>query len=188
MLYCAGMSCGMERIQRNATYYTYGSNQNCWCQDCYDRLKQNEIITLDDGSEIMKSRLLRSKHDSLPEEVWIECEDCKSRVHQICALYNGRMSKPKSVFWCPKCILKNRNSSKAPEMTSNRAKDLPVCSMSDFMEKGLAETLAAAYEAKAKERNVAVSDVEKVEGLCIRVMSHIETKHVVRDEVRCRVV
>lgn len=183
MLYCGNVSCDAPRIQRNETYYSYGSNQNCWCQSCYSKLKSSEVITLDDGSEIYKSRLLRAKHDSLPEEVWIECDDCGARVHQICALYNGRMSKPNSVFWCPKCILVNRGPGQEPTKVSNRAKDLPKCSMSDFMESGLESALAVAYQKKVGETGAQLEDVEKVQGLSIRVISHIETKHVVREEV-----
>lgn len=177
------MSCGIERIKRNATYYTYGSNQNCWCQDCYGSFKPNQIITLDDGSEIMKSRLMRSKHDSLPEEGWVECDQCKSRVHQICALHNSRMSKPNSIFWCPDCVESKTCVDESPNMDALGAKDLPTCTMSDFMEKGLQKSLTAAYEGKAKATNVRIDDIEKANGLCIRVLSHVEKKHVVRDEV-----
>jgi hypothetical protein len=180
VLYCASMSCDAPRIQRNATYYSYGSNQNCWCEQCYRKLSDSKVITLDDGGEILKSRLLPSRHDSLPEEVWIECDECHSRVHQICALYNGRMSKPNSVFWCPTCVRKNEGK---PREIPNRAVHLPKCSMSDFMEAGLQKTLATAYKKKAVETGCSIDDLQKAEGLCIRVISHIEKKHVVREEV-----
>eukprot|EP00980_Cylindrotheca_fusiformis_P020978 scaffold7987_cov200-Cylindrotheca_fusiformis.AAC.7 len=180
VLYCASMSCDAPRIQRNATYFTYGSNQNCWCEECYKKLSDSKAITLDDGGEIMKSRLLKAKHDSLPEEVWIECDECHSRVHQICALYNGRMSKPNSVFWCPRCVVKKEGK---PREIPNRAVDLPRCSMSDCMEAGLRKTLASAYKKKAADNGISIDDIEKAEGLCIRVMSHIEKKHAVREEM-----
>jgi E1A/CREB-binding protein len=173
----------MQRMKRNGTYYADATKQNCWCELCYSKLKENEVITLDDDTETWKSNLQVAKHDSLPEETWIECDDCKSRVHKICALYNGRSSNSKSTFWCPKCILKNRDPDEEPTEFNNRAQDLPKCKMSDSMEEGLEKTLATAYDAKAKELGVGVDEVEKAKGLSIRVLSHIEKKHSVRDMV-----
>lgn len=181
-LYCASMSCEAPRIRRNATYYTFGSNQNCWCETCYGELNPKKPITLDDGNEIMKSRLLRSKNDSLPEECWIECDDCHCRIHEICALYNGRTTKPDSVFRCSDCEKKRRISG-APKHVGSRAVDLPKCSMSGFIENGLQRTLAAAYEKTASKNNCSLEEVPKVEGLTVRVLSHIEKKHLVREEV-----
>ena len=64
-------------------YYTNGSHQNVWCVKCYSKLKENETIILDDGSEIRKSRLYEAKNDSNPEETWVRCDGCNENVHQI---------------------------------------------------------------------------------------------------------
>lgn len=173
----------MQRIKRNAKYFTDSARQNCWCELCYSKLKDKDVITLDDDTEIRKSNLQTAKHDSLPEETWIECDDCKSRVHKICALYNGRCSSSRSTFWCPKCILKNTGPGEEPADYKLHAKDLPKCKMSDFMEEGLEKTLVKAYNAKAKELGVPLDEVEKAQALSVRVMSHIEKKHTVRDMV-----
>ena len=85
VLYCNG-ACGMQRIRRNAFYYTDPSKQNHWCTPCYGLLKDAEPVALDDGSEVSKSSLQKYKNDALPEEAWVQCDDCHEWVHQICAL------------------------------------------------------------------------------------------------------
>ena len=146
-------------------------------------MKDNEVITLDDGSITGKSKLVPEKHDSLPEEAWIQCDDCKGHVHQVCALYNSRKNRSKSTFWCPRCVLKNRESEKEIPEHNNRARDLPTCKMSDSMEQGLLKTLEEAYKSRASKLKIDSSKVEKADGLCIRVLSHIVKKHTVRDLV-----
>lgn len=179
------MSCGGQKIKRNAIYYTKGSQQNIWCGKCYGKLKENESIILDDGSETRKSRLHEVKNNSNPEETWVRCDDCKANVHQVCALTNDRIRNPDEKFFCPKCDLKNRKSlDLRPSKFDRRAEDLPKCEMSDFMEEGLFKNLKAAYESKAKQMDIPVEEVEKAEGIYIRVLSHITKKHTVRDEVR----
>jgi len=173
----------MQRIKRNSIYYTYGAMQNCWCRKCYAKLKEGDPILLDDGSEISKSRLIEAKHDSQPEETWIQCSDCKADLHQICALYSDRMRKAGSKPLCPRCVLVNRDPDGGPSEFSWRASDLQKCTMDMSMEAGLKKTLAKAYEDRAAKLGVHVSDIEKAKGLSIRVLSHIEKKQSVRDGV-----
>lgn len=175
------MSCGMSRIKREAKYYTDTKEQNFWCVSCFSELKASELIMLDDGSEIKKSRLCASKHDSLPEEAFLECRDCGARVHEICALFNSRKVKRFGKFHCPKCILLHRTLE--PELRCEAAIALPTCKMSDFMEEGLSKTLERAYTNTAQKLGLDISEVEKAEGLCIRVLSHVAKEHAVRDEV-----
>ena len=183
MLYCSGMSCGMSRITRNAIYYTDAKNVNYWCKGCYSKLPQNKLIVLDDGSEIKKSRLKCSKNDSLPEEIFLECHDCKGRVHKICALYNCRNAKPNEAFRCPKCINAYNDMHGLPTRAPKSAKDLPRCHMSDFIQDGLLKSLKEAYQETASQNGINVENVEKAEGLSVRVLSHVYLKHTIRDEV-----
>jgi E1A/CREB-binding protein len=179
----------MSRIKRNAVYYTDPKNQNFWCKLCYAQLASQDFILLDDGSEITKSKLLSEKHDSLPEESFLECHDCKGRVHQVCALVNGRKVNARDIFRCPKCILVHRSADNEPPKPSKEsANQLPRCKMSDSMEEGLLRALDRAYEKVALEIGIDVSEVEKAEGLSIRIMSHVQKKHAVRDEVSLCVV
>lgn len=165
-------------------YYTNGSHQNIWCGKCYSKLKDNDTIILDDGSETRKSRLYEAKNDSNPEETWVRCDGCEANVHQICALTSDRIRDPSRKFLCPKCDLKSR-SGMEPKLAKYylRAEDLQRCEMSDSMEKGLALILQHAYELKAKQLQIPIDDVEKAEGLFIRVLSHITKKQPVRDEM-----
>ena len=181
VLYCNG-TCGMQRIRRNASYYSDRTKTNHWCTSCYVQLKDNESIVLDDGNEIKKRDLSRMKNDALPEEAWVQCDDCHSWVHQICALFNGRKNKTAATFTCPKCHIKKRDGGEA-EKTTFCAKDLPHCKMSMAIESGLQSALQNAYEDKAKEMDISIDEVEKAEGLTVRVVSNMDKKHVVRDEV-----
>jgi E1A/CREB-binding protein len=174
----------MSRIKRNAIYYTDAKNQNFWCKPCHSQLKSQESIMLDDGSEIKKSKLLQARNDSLPEESFIECNDCKGKVHHVCALYNGRKARAREIFRCPKCILVHRPADQEPPKPSKEsAKELPRCKMSDSMEEGLAGALESAYEKVAVEMGVDVAEVDKAQGLSIRIISNVLKKHAVRDEV-----
>lgn len=140
---------------------------------------------LEDGSEVRKSALQKFKNDGLPEEAWVQCDDCKGWVHQICALFNGRRNKNAASYQCPKChIDKSRQGLlDEPEKRVKVARDLPHSKMSEAIENGLHKTLEEAHEKRAAELGVDVSEVEKADGLFVRVVSNMEKKHVVRDEV-----
>lgn len=183
ILYCSGETCGMSRIKRKAVYYRDTKNQNFWCKSCYIELKPNHLIMLDDGGEVRKSSLLSAKHDALPAEVFLECYDCRGKVHKICALANSRKIKSRDVFRCPKCILVRRPAGLTVAENPESAKNLRRCKMSDFMEAGLLKALDAAHLKAASEDGKCVDDIEKPQGLCVRVMSHVRKKHTVRDEV-----
>jgi len=187
VLFCSGVSCGLGRIPRNAVYYSDAKNRNNWCDGCYTKLSPTELIVLDDSSEIKKSKLKFAKNDSVPEEVFLQCHDCKARVHQICALYNCRSAKPDEIFRCPKCINVYKEIHEIPsEDSKSGAKDLPKCSMSDFIEDGLLKSLDKAYATTASETGICIDQVEKPNGISVRVMSHVYMKHTVRDEMHRR--
>jgi hypothetical protein len=60
--------------------------------------------------------------------------------------------------------------------------------MSDAIEKGLSDALQAAYTARSSELGIAFEDVEKVDGLCVRVLSNVEKRHYVGEKVGIIVV
>ena len=187
VLYCNG-ACGMQRIRRNAAYFTDPSRLNHWCVPCNGLLKETEPITLDDGSEVKKKHLQRLKNDALPEEAWVQCDDCHNWVHQICALFNGRKNKAAASYTCPKCYIKKKDKGvgekKEKVQSMKSAKDLPHCAMSEAIEMGLLKMLDQAYSDKAKELKCSVDQVDKADSLCVRVVSSMDKKHMVRDEVR----
>jgi len=189
VLHCNG-TCGMQKIRRNSYYYTAGSksNSNHWCVNCHGLLKDEETIMLDDGTEVWKKDLQKVKNDSMPEEAWVQCDKCDSWVHQICALFNGRKNKSASSFSCPKCDLAKLSAPglKLASKPLKAAKDLPHCKMSLAIEKGLEKHLGKAYMLRAKNKGLTLQKVEKVEGVTVRVVSNMEKKHVVRDEMFAR--
>ncbi|KAL3806032.1 hypothetical protein ACHAXA_006869 [Cyclostephanos tholiformis] len=185
-LFCSS-SCGMHKIRRNATYYTDRFKQNHWCERCYNtHLKESEPILLDDGRETMKSDLVKLKNDSTPEEAWVQCNQCHEWSHQICALFNGTQNSKLSSFTCPKCYI--RSAALMPERMRGKkvkgASDLPHCNLSRSIEEGLSKTLIHAYEKVAMDRGCKLSQVEKAKELTVRVISSLEKKHKVREEVR----
>jgi hypothetical protein len=191
VLCCQGRQCGMQRIKRFAAYYTDRTKQNHWCAPCYDLLKTEDTIVLEDGGEILKKELQEFKNDALPEEAWVHCDQCHSWVHQICALFNGRTNKSTATYTCPNCHLKKENPVDARtqiEKLLKGAEDLPHSNMSMALEKGLTAALDSAYKGKAEELGVGVDQVEKAGGLTVRVVSNMEKKHFVGEEVRTRSV
>mmetsp|Transcript_27183 Transcript_27183/g.57354 ORF Transcript_27183/g.57354 Transcript_27183/m.57354 type:complete len:699 (+) Transcript_27183:4052-6148(+) len=184
-LVCSGV-CGMQKIRRNATYYTDRFKQNHWCERCYSNMKEGQPVELDDGRQTKKSQLLKLKNDSTPEEAWVQCDQCHDWNHQICALFNGSQNSKSSSFTCPKCHIKNQSKGRQALSIVKGASDLPHCNMSRSIEEGLAKTLSKAYEKVAEDRSCTVSQVEKAEGLCVRVVSSLEKKHKVREEMLAR--
>ena len=73
----------MQRIKRSAAYFTDRTKQNHWCEPCFNLLEPEKLISLDDGSEVMKKDLQEFKNDALPEEGWVNCDVCQSWVHQV---------------------------------------------------------------------------------------------------------
>lgn len=173
----------MQKIRRYAAYYTDRFKQNHWCERCYNKLKEDEKLKLDDGKETKKSYLIKLKNDESPEESWVQCRGCHGWCHDICALFNGtQKSKESSTYMCPQCHLKDLAN--RPVATSVKsASDLPHCNLSRSVEDGLLKTLAKEYEKVAVDRGCTVAQVEKAEGLSVRVVSSLEKKHIVRDGV-----
>jgi len=177
----------MQRIKRSAAYYTDRTKQNHWCQSCFELLDNGKPLLLDDGTEIQKKDLQEFKNDALPEEGWVNCDECHSWVHQICALFNERTNKSTARYTCPHCYLKKLS----PGQTVNKSKkvvkgarDLTRCKMSDEIENGVEDALQSAYAARAAELGVPVEQVEKAESLTVRVLSNVEKQHFVGDKVR----
>jgi E1A/CREB-binding protein len=191
ILYCSGM-CGMQKIRRNSHYYTAGpkSKANHWCLNCYSLMDDKQTILLDDGIEIHKKDLIKRKNDSTPEEAWVQCDKCDSWVHQICALFNGRKNNSVSSYTCPKCYMKKLDAGEIlqPKVGMKTAEDLPHCKMSLALESGLQRHLTLEYEKQALKLGVSYNQVEKVDGLTVRVISNIQKAHSVRDEVSFIVV
>lgn len=184
VLYCQG-KCGMQRIKRNAIYFTDRTKQNHWCDSCFPDLTGDEPIVLDDGTEVHKKDLQELKNDALPEEAWVNCDECHSWVHQTCALFNGRTNKSNARYSCPNCHLKKADVQPLESAKVMKgAAELPHSKMSEVIEKGLHNALQTAYSARAGELGVSVEEVEKAESFSVRVVSNVEKRHFVGEKVR----
>jgi len=91
VLYCNG-ECN-SRIRRNCYYYTSADNKYHCCHPCYGNLP--DTIKHNEGRQYVKSELARKKNDEVHEEPWVQCDKCERWVHQICALFNGKIDSEK---------------------------------------------------------------------------------------------
>ena len=143
-------------------------------------------MILDDGSEITKSDLLEFKNDAIPEEAWVNCDECQCSVHQVCALFSDRTNRSSEKFTCPNCVLKRGDVVGFPvagQKFMKGAEDLERCKMSDAIEEGMRKTLEQAYLDRAKDLSVDVDNVERAHGLTVRILSSVEKKHHVGEEM-----
>ena len=182
VLYCNG-SCGMQKIRKNANYWTDAQRQNHYCQTCHNGLKEGSRIDLPDGTQCTKRSLQKLRNDAIPEEGWVECDKCERWIHQVCALFNGRKNKNAVAYNCPSCHIEDRKQKKQlqPSAEVKQAADLAKCTLSRFLENGVQKHLEREYESMAAEQKVDVDKIEKVLPYTIRVVSNTEKKQMVRD-------
>jgi len=185
--YCNG-TCA-QRIRRNAVFYSNNSNTYHWCSLCFNAMKESDVIRFPDCS-ITKSELAANKKKHIEEsgEGWVECEGgCKRWVHQICSLFNNRRNVSDDVSYvCPLCLQEKRRKSPNEEIvaTTNKkmkASDLPVTTLSDFLEKRIYKRLSLAYEETAAKYNMDINQVEKCPPLTLRQVSCVDKLQPVRE-------
>jgi E1A/CREB-binding protein len=170
--YCNG-SCNGQRIRRNSYYYTGGRNQYHWCQQCFNELKEKDPLEFPDCT-LSKRELQKKKNDEMHEEPWVECSQCNRWVHQICALFNGRMNKgTQTIYHCPFCFMARR-STREPQSKPLAAKDIRHTKMSRFLEDRVVKCLKDAY---INVKNSSVRDSEKSSAIYVRQLSNIDKMH-----------
>lgn len=87
VLYCNG-ECN-ARIRRNCYYYASLDNKYHCCHPCYSNL--GDAVKSTEGQTYNKTSLCRKKNDEVHEEPWVQCDTCNRWVHQVCALFNGKI-------------------------------------------------------------------------------------------------
>lgn len=174
----------MHQIKWEASYYTDHTKQNVWCDECFAVLQDDQLLTLDDGTQARKTDLEKCESNTLAEESWIHCDHCNSWVHEICSLFNGRVNRTATQYTCPNCYLSKGHSDIATSKEIKFAADLPHCKMSEAIEGGVLTALENAYKDRSEQLGLSLENVEKAESLSIRVVSNSETKHEVGEEVR----
>jgi E1A/CREB-binding protein len=173
--YCNG-SCNGQRIRRNSYYYTGGRNQYHWCQQCFNELKEKEPLEFPDCT-LWKKELQKKKNDEMHEEPWVECSQCNRWVHQICALFNGRMNKGTTIYHCPFCFMARRTP-REPQPLG--AKDIRHTKLSRFLEDRVIKSLDDAYTcAKGDCARV----VERSAAIYVRQLSNIDKMHQVKSHM-----
>ncbi|TDH73274.1 hypothetical protein CCR75_008140 [Bremia lactucae] len=116
VLYCNG-ECN-SRIRRNCYYFTSPDNKYHCCHQCHGNLP--DIIMHNEGRQYQKGQLARKKNDEVHEEPWVQCDKCERWVHQICALFNGKVDsekKPQLVKSESGQIADSGNASSSPPLS-----------------------------------------------------------------------
>jgi len=176
--YCNG-SCNGQRIRRNSYYYTGGRNQYHWCQQCYNDLKEKDPLEFPDCT-LWKRELQKKKNDEMHEEPWVECSQCNRWVHQICALFNGRMNKGTTIYHCPFCFMARRSNCK-PQPKPLGAKDIRHTKLSGFLEDRVIKSLEDCY-ARTKS-DACGRGIEKSSTIYVRQLSNIDKLHQVKQRM-----
>ncbi|KAF8755803.1 hypothetical protein HU200_011275 [Digitaria exilis] len=107
-------------------------------------------------------------------EWWVQCDKCKAWQHQICALFNRKCEGAKAEYTCAKCFLKEKDSGDIHAMESSTvlgARELPRTKLSDHIEQRLSERLEQDRQQRASTLGKGVEEVQRVEGLTVRVVS-----------------
>lgn len=91
VLYCNG-ECN-SRIRRNCYYYVSPDNKYHCCHPCHGTI--GDTVKHSEGRVYKKAELSRKKNDEVHEEPWVQCDSCNRWVHQICALFNGKIDAEK---------------------------------------------------------------------------------------------
>lgn len=155
VFYCNGLNCPSKRIRRNSYYYVSGNNQYHWCHQCYQELKDGQLLELGDMT-IRKEELTKKKNDEVHEESWVQCDKCEKWIHQICALFNTRQNKDqRSEYICPRCTIDDRQKKGITEGTSTTpmAEDLQRTKLSERLEKHVRQKVDHYFENAAKEKS-----------------------------------
>jgi hypothetical protein len=196
VFYCNGLSCPSKRIRRNSYYYVGGNNQYHWCHQCFQELKDNQLLELADVS-IRKEQLTKKKNDETHEESWVQCDRCERWVHQICALFNTRQNKDqRSEFACPRCTIEERKKTGRLEATSSTpmAEDLQRTKLSEYVETHVRVKMAEHLKELAEEKVLKEGmDLEEAKAsvtmggtITIRQVTSMDRKLEVRERMKKR--
>jgi E1A/CREB-binding protein len=132
VIFCHRVNCREPRIRRNTFFYISADEQYTCCQKCFGANPKEEVI--DCGSKVQKSKLCKRKNDEVHYESWVQCNDCKCWIHQICGLYNTHEDK-ESEYSCPSCLLCKREEKGEPTTLPKvpSANDIPRTNLSDWL-------------------------------------------------------
>uniref|UniRef100_A0A7M5VDT5 histone acetyltransferase n=1 Tax=Clytia hemisphaerica TaxID=252671 RepID=A0A7M5VDT5_9CNID len=137
VLYCLGQN-GSCTIGRDKQYYSYQDRYH-YCENCFNAFEGDSINFGEDtilektsnNSNVPKSDFKKKKNDHLDKEPFVECTECKRKMHQVCVLHLDFIWE--NGFVCDGC----RESKSLGERKENRfnAKRLPQTKLGEHIEK-----------------------------------------------------
>ncbi|KAF7989107.1 hypothetical protein HCN44_007417 [Aphidius gifuensis] len=141
LICCAKEHC---KIKANGIYYIY--NDYIICNNCYTNIKNTTIDLID--SKLMSNKITINKnifikkyHNNSIRELFVTCDDCGKRLHQICVCKIDSIIN--TSYTCDNCSKKkNMEINKVNNFTAN---NLPVTKLSSYIEKKVINYLVNRY-------------------------------------------
>lgn len=117
-----------------------------------------------------------------------KCESCGDVVYDVCALFQKSAAESADRFVCPTCLLCSKLASDAQDSgpACKSVDDIDHGNLSRSIEEGLQKLLKSLYTKAVENCDSSSENIEKVEGLKIRVLSDTQKKYCVSQEVRFR--
>ncbi|XP_022538658.2 histone acetyltransferase p300 isoform X1 [Astyanax mexicanus] len=129
-------------IPRDAAYFSYQNsspkygllaNRYHFCEKCFNEIQGENVSLGDDPTQpqtsINKDQFQKKRNDTLDPELFVECNDCCRKMHQICVLHNETIWP--SGFVCDGCLKK---ANKTRKENKYAAKRLPQTKLGCFLE------------------------------------------------------
>lgn len=176
---CSGSKCPHVKIRRGNNFYT-SFNIN-FCTQCYSHLPDKLEV---EGNTIIKNQLIKKKNDEVNEEGWVQCDECKHWIHQICGLFNSRENKGSNVLYtCPACLLKKKNKEGVVTPSSNSNVLMKSKEAHNLRAKALIRTKLSDFLEAAIEKVVMESGIKDVPELCVRQVTSRQCLTLVREQM-----
>ncbi|XP_020572493.1 histone acetyltransferase HAC1-like [Phalaenopsis equestris] len=187
--YCSAC---MKKINPRGIYYclkdtdTSAGALKSFCNSCYAASREKIKFA---KQYILKAHLEQrtnyAETDGTSEKL-VQCQKCKEWLHEICALFNGKLDKVNSSkveFVCPICCLRDiENGVREPLLRRLvvGAKELPRTKLSDHIEEWLFMRLRDERQERAKKLGKNINEVPTAEDLVVRLVSSVDTKFEVK--------
>jgi len=145
------------------------------CNRCFNdvRASPESAVIMHElvGRAVDLSIFVERKEKDRPEFVdnWVQCEECHSWHHWVCALFKGEDTPEDTEWFCESCR-KNRNKQLPDELVVPHATALPETELSKTLEKSVASALS--------DGSISCNPVT------VRVVSNIENTNKVNETLR----
>ncbi|KAK8913994.1 Histone acetyltransferase HAC1 [Platanthera zijinensis] len=194
--YCSAC---MKQINPHGVFYSTKDFDNTasssgilklFCNTCYTASRENiRFVKESIPKSHLEQRSNYAETDAVSEEL-VQCDKCKEWLHEICALFNGKLKNEKSTrmkYTCPFCCLneiENGMREPLPSRLVIGAKELPRTKLSDHIEQWLFRRLEEERQERAKTLGKSVAEVSTAEDLIVRVVSSVDREFGVKPCIR----